>query len=137
MGMWAVLQLTILATDDNPGLQLYLNGEWQGVPPMKDAFIINLGDLLERCDLFKLKEKKEGGGLHPCKLPYCHRYLCLNHTTPVNKTQALLDTGLLGKLKWKYISMAPLFCRGKNKCIQLTVDLGSQMIGLSASVHQF
>lgn len=46
--LWRALQLTILATDDNPGLQLYLNGEWQGVPPMKDAFIINLGDLLER-----------------------------------------------------------------------------------------
>lgn len=43
------LQVTILMTDDAPGLQLHLNGEWQDVAPMKDAFVINLGDLLERC----------------------------------------------------------------------------------------
>ena len=45
------MQVTILLTDDNPGLQLYLEGGWRDVPPMADAFIINLGDLLERCAL--------------------------------------------------------------------------------------
>lgn len=42
-------QLTILATDNSPGLQLFLDNQWCDVPPMSDAFVINLGDLLERC----------------------------------------------------------------------------------------
>lgn len=42
------LQLTILATDNSPGLQLFLENQWCDVPPMSDAFVINLGDLLER-----------------------------------------------------------------------------------------
>eukprot|EP00884_Botryococcus_braunii_P005263 jgi/Botrbrau1/14738/Bobra.0108s0082.1 len=41
-------QLTILATDNSPGLQLFLDNKWCDVPPMSDAFVINLGDLLER-----------------------------------------------------------------------------------------
>lgn len=43
------MQLTILATDNSPGLQLFLDNQWCDVPPMSDAFVINLGDLLERC----------------------------------------------------------------------------------------
>jgi 2OG-Fe(II) oxygenase superfamily len=46
---FVVMQLTILATDNSPGLQLFLDNKWCDVPPMSDAFVINLGDLLERC----------------------------------------------------------------------------------------
>jgi isopenicillin N synthase-like dioxygenase len=40
--------LTILATDGTPGLQLYLGGRWVAVQHVPGAFIINLGDMLER-----------------------------------------------------------------------------------------
>ena len=51
--------LTLLATDDQPGLQLWErqpgasateadSGRWLSVPPVPGAFIVNLGDMLER-----------------------------------------------------------------------------------------
>ena len=41
--------LTLLLTDENKGLQvLTKQGEWVDVPPRKGAFIVNLGDMLER-----------------------------------------------------------------------------------------
>ena len=40
---------TILATDEVPALQLLNSaGEWIDAPPIPDAFIVNVGDLLER-----------------------------------------------------------------------------------------
>ena len=41
--------LTVLATDDNPGLQINTSGKWQHVRPIPGTFVINLGDMLERC----------------------------------------------------------------------------------------
>ncbi|CAM9287485.1 unnamed protein product [Ectocarpus sp. 6 AP-2014] len=40
--------LTLLATDEVPGLQVRLDGEWLDVPPREGAFICNLGDMLQR-----------------------------------------------------------------------------------------
>ncbi len=45
--------LTLLATDASPGLQIQpradgADGAWFDVPPRHGAFIVNLGDLLER-----------------------------------------------------------------------------------------
>jgi len=41
--------ITLLSTDENPGLQIKLkDGQWIDIPPRKDAFIVNLGDMLER-----------------------------------------------------------------------------------------
>lgn len=40
--------LTVLATDDSPGLQINTDGQWQHVKPIPNTFIINLGDMLER-----------------------------------------------------------------------------------------
>jgi hypothetical protein len=40
--------LTILATDNQPGLQVHLHGRWMDVPPVPGCFICNLGDMLER-----------------------------------------------------------------------------------------
>eukprot|EP00879_Flechtneria_rotunda_P019606 GHRR01020600.1.p1 GENE.GHRR01020600.1~~GHRR01020600.1.p1 ORF type:complete len:269 (+),score=76.30 GHRR01020600.1:898-1704(+) len=40
--------LTILATDEVPGLQVHLGGSWHEVQPIPGTFIINLGDMLER-----------------------------------------------------------------------------------------
>ena len=41
--------LTILATDESPGLQIHTEGKWQHVKPVSGTFVINLGDMLERC----------------------------------------------------------------------------------------
>jgi len=41
--------LTLLLTDANPGLQIRtLEGNWIPIPPREGAFIVNLGDMLER-----------------------------------------------------------------------------------------
>lgn len=40
--------LTVLATDDSPGLQINTDGQWQHVKPIPGTFVINLGDMLER-----------------------------------------------------------------------------------------
>ncbi len=40
--------LTILAQDDTGGLEILLNsGEWVTAPPVKDAYIVNLGELMK------------------------------------------------------------------------------------------
>ena len=42
--------LTFLLTDDTPGLEIYdaNTQDWKGVPPKPFAFVVNLGDMLER-----------------------------------------------------------------------------------------
>jgi isopenicillin N synthase-like dioxygenase len=41
--------LTLLLTDDVPGLQINVDGDgWNDVPPRRGAFIVNLGAMLER-----------------------------------------------------------------------------------------
>ena len=42
--------LTFLLTDENPGLEIFnpQDGSWLRVPPKPTAFVINLGDMLER-----------------------------------------------------------------------------------------
>mmetsp|Transcript_15232 Transcript_15232/g.23703 ORF Transcript_15232/g.23703 Transcript_15232/m.23703 type:complete len:326 (-) Transcript_15232:63-1040(-) len=41
--------VTLLLTDENPGLQILTKqGEWIDVPPKPGAFVVNLGDMLER-----------------------------------------------------------------------------------------
>ncbi|CAN0412730.1 unnamed protein product [Ascophyllum nodosum] len=40
--------LTLLATDEVPGLQVLLNDEWIDVHPRPGAFICNVGDMLQR-----------------------------------------------------------------------------------------
>lgn len=43
--------VTLLATDDNPGLQIYLKDEWIDIAPTgysNSTFVVNLGDMLER-----------------------------------------------------------------------------------------
>lgn len=48
--------ITILATDETPGLQIYdrESRRWKGVAPRTDTFIVNVGDLLERWSNKKL-----------------------------------------------------------------------------------
>lgn len=38
--------LTILLQDDNPGLDMEVDGKWKSVPPADDALVINMGDML-------------------------------------------------------------------------------------------
>jgi isopenicillin N synthase-like dioxygenase len=40
--------LTLLKTDDHPGLQIWSGGSFVDVPPKHGTFIVNLGDMLER-----------------------------------------------------------------------------------------
>jgi isopenicillin N synthase-like dioxygenase len=40
--------LTLLLTDQHPGLQILYRGQWIDVPPKPHAFVVNLGDMLER-----------------------------------------------------------------------------------------
>ena len=41
--------ITLLTVEeDEPGLEIEINGKWCRVPPCKDAFIVNLGDMLHR-----------------------------------------------------------------------------------------
>lgn len=40
--------ITLLLTDDNPGLQVKLSDDWIDVPPTEGAFVINIGDMFER-----------------------------------------------------------------------------------------
>ena len=40
--------ITLLLTDDNPGLQVKLSDKWIDVPPQKGAFVVNIGDMFER-----------------------------------------------------------------------------------------
>ncbi|KAL7468957.1 hypothetical protein ACHAXS_009202 [Conticribra weissflogii] len=41
--------ITLLLTDENPGLQVKLNNEnWIDIPPRKGAFVVNIGDMFER-----------------------------------------------------------------------------------------
>ncbi|KAK9915583.1 hypothetical protein WJX75_001145 [Coccomyxa subellipsoidea] len=68
--------LTLLATDDAPGLQIWLEsaGRFVDVPPRKGAFIINLGDMLERWTngLFKstLHRVVTDGSRHRYSIPF-------------------------------------------------------------------
>ena len=39
---------TILATDQTPGLEIFLDDKWVQVPPIPGTFIINAGDQIER-----------------------------------------------------------------------------------------
>lgn len=40
--------ITLLATDDHPGLEISLGGEWIPIPPQPSFYIVNLGDCLQR-----------------------------------------------------------------------------------------
>ncbi len=40
--------LTVLAVDDQKGLEVELDGRWLSVPPRPGTFIVNVGDLLQR-----------------------------------------------------------------------------------------
>eukprot|EP01095_Lingulamoeba_sp_RSL-Kostka_P001271 TRINITY_DN11815_c0_g1_i1.p1 TRINITY_DN11815_c0_g1~~TRINITY_DN11815_c0_g1_i1.p1 ORF type:complete len:371 (-),score=96.23 TRINITY_DN11815_c0_g1_i1:78-1190(-) len=40
--------ITCLLTDDVPALQILLDDEWIDIPPIKNAFIVNIGDMAQR-----------------------------------------------------------------------------------------
>ena len=40
--------ITLLLTDEHPGLQIYHKEVWMDVPSRPNAFVVNIGDMLER-----------------------------------------------------------------------------------------
>lgn len=40
--------ITLLLTDDNPGLQVKLDGKWIDIPPKRGTLVVNIGDMFER-----------------------------------------------------------------------------------------
>jgi len=50
--------LTLLLQDDIGGLQILYNGKWIEVPPIKDSFVINVGDCVEYITNGKFKATK-------------------------------------------------------------------------------
>ena len=72
--------LTLLKTDQHPGLQIWSKGQFVDVPPRDGMFIVNLGDMLERwpsvlqhgCSASAMHPLQEGEGcalaqkLHAC-----------------------------------------------------------------------
>ncbi|GBG29387.1 1-aminocyclopropane-1-carboxylate oxidase 2 [Hondaea fermentalgiana] len=47
--------LTLLATFGYPGLQVYIDGEYRSVAPIRDTLVVNLGDLFARLTNYRLK----------------------------------------------------------------------------------
>lgn len=47
--------LTLLLQDDHEGLQVwdYAEGKWHGVPPNPDAYVVNIGDMMEKLTGYK------------------------------------------------------------------------------------
>lgn len=39
--------LTLLLQDDQPGLEVFRNGEWSLVEPRRDAIVVNIGDMVQ------------------------------------------------------------------------------------------
>jgi len=39
--------LTLLSTDDHPGLEVFVHNTWRAVPPLAGALIVNLGDVIQ------------------------------------------------------------------------------------------
>ena len=74
-GDWGVAEhtdyglLTMLAQDDAGGLEVRAAGEWTRVPVVADAFVCNLGDMLERMTGGELRSTP-----HRVTVPDVHRY---------------------------------------------------------------
>lgn len=47
--------LTILATDNERGLQICVGSTWIDVDPRPGMFVVNLGDMVDRCAVFSLE----------------------------------------------------------------------------------
>ena len=50
--------LTILATDNEPGLQICVGKTWVDVEPRAGMFVVNLGDMVDRWDPVLLRRGK-------------------------------------------------------------------------------
>eukprot|EP00808_Paulinella_micropora_P020137 g52436.t1 len=60
--------VTILANDQEPGLQVWINGEWTNLPPIPGTLVVNLGDMLQKWsgDLYKSTRHREGSHRSRC-----------------------------------------------------------------------
>lgn len=61
--------ITLLLQDDVPGLQVVRNHEWFTAKPIRDAFVVNLGDMSQvsasialHCILFSVEVVRRGSG---------------------------------------------------------------------------
>ena len=49
--------LTVLQQNEVSGLEVFKDGTWVSVPPIKNAFVINLGDQMQVCQQFTPKSQ--------------------------------------------------------------------------------
>ncbi|KAL0261568.1 hypothetical protein SLS55_002998 [Diplodia seriata] len=67
---------TLLLTDGHPGLEVLnqATGEWVQVPPEKDAYVVNVGDMLQQitggCFKSNLHRVRNLGAVHRYSVPY-------------------------------------------------------------------
>ncbi|KMT03189.1 hypothetical protein BVRB_8g197380 isoform B [Beta vulgaris subsp. vulgaris] len=89
--------ITLLATDDVVGLQICKDKDakpqiWEDVPPVKGAFIVNLGDMLERwsnCVFKSTLHRVIGNGQHRYSIAYFVEpsHECLVECLPTCKSE--------------------------------------------------
>jgi isopenicillin N synthase-like dioxygenase len=116
--------VTILLTDSNPGLQILTKqGQWMDAPPVKDCFIVNLGDMLERWTNGMFKSTKHrvltAGDAERYSIPFFYepnfdtRVECLaqccstDNTNPAKYPPTTSGQHLLDKYKQTHADFSP------------------------------
>ena len=115
--------VTILLTDSNPGLQILTKqGLWIAAPPVKDCFIVNLGDMLERWTNGMFKSTKHrvltAGDVERYSIPFfyepnfdtrveCLDMCCSADSNPAKYPPTTSGQHLLDKYKQTHADFSP------------------------------
>ncbi|DBA70484.1 TPA: hypothetical protein ACH3X2_011889 [Trebouxia sp. C0005] len=119
---WGVL--TILATDENPGLQVFSGGKWAHVKPVPGTFIINLGDMLERCCCCHLHMwGRAVPGLHALCACNCFQPLCSLHLSMLVACLPSVSGDAFMAFGNKMSTSLLMVFRGAAYCICLSITL--------------
>lgn len=78
-----VCSFTFLVTDETPGLEILLNGHWTSVTPVKGAFIVNLGDMLQvGCTAHTHPHTPIYIYIYVCTVQHIYNVVLYNHVFP-------------------------------------------------------